>query len=235
MRYHIDIVLCIDCTGSMGKAIGYAKEMALNFHQDLFKYMKHVQKNPEQVRVKVIGFRDIYDATDKANGLKSFEESDFFLLPEQYDKLQTFVMKLSASGGGDEPESALEALAMAIKSKWDQGGDKRRHVIVVWTDAPAHKLEKTATTKPLQGGDPTRTAATFDVLTDWWHGGEFIDKGRIALFAPDLCVDGKTPAYPWPEIADSWERVIWHKSQAGEGLGDLGYAEIIARLAQSLD
>ncbi|MGH6816784.1 MAG: vWA domain-containing protein [Hyphomicrobiaceae bacterium] len=235
MKYHVDLVLCIDCSGSMAPVIGYVKDMALKFHDDLLKYMRHVQKEAAQVRVKVIGFRDIYDETDKTNGLKAFGESDFFALPAQGEQFKQFVTGLQADGGGDEPENALEALSMAMKSPWDTGGDRRRHAIVMWTDAPAHRLENLEERPVRQPVEPDRTAATFDQLTNWWHGNVMDPAAqRLALFAPDTDRKGR-PAYPWPELVDAWDRVYWFKSKAGKGLSDMSYSQIMARIAQSVE
>ena len=52
-----------------------------------------------------------------------------------------FVNGLIAEGGGDAPESGLEAVALAMNSPWTTAGDRRRQVIVVWTDQPAHPLD----------------------------------------------------------------------------------------------
>ena len=58
-----------------------------------------------------------------------FRISDFLTLPD----LETFVGGLAAEGGGDEPESGLEALAVAPLSPWAQAGeewDSVAHIVV---------------------------------------------------------------------------------------------------------
>lgn len=42
----------------------------------------------------------------------------------------------------DEPESGLEALALAMGSDWETSGTSKRHAIVLFTDASAHPLEQ---------------------------------------------------------------------------------------------
>lgn len=52
------------------------------------------------------------------------EESQFFILPEEKQEFYNFVSQIKAGGGGDEPESGLEALALALRSDFVKDGDK---------------------------------------------------------------------------------------------------------------
>ena len=79
----------------------------------------------------MIAFRDFV-----ADGAAALEESPFFTLPADRSSFSEFVNGLIAQGGGDAPESGLEAVALAINSPWTTIGDRRRQVIVVWTDQP---------------------------------------------------------------------------------------------------
>ena len=58
MDYKVDIVMCIDITGSMQGCIDTVKGRALQFWPDLQEALKAKSKNVSDVRVKVIGFRD---------------------------------------------------------------------------------------------------------------------------------------------------------------------------------
>ncbi len=102
-----------------------------------------------QLRLKVIAFRDFGD--DASNAV---EETGFLHLPSQARDFEDFVRGIDATGGGDIPESGLEALALAINSPWETGLDRRRHVIVMFTDAPAHPLARWASPRR-----PTRRAS----------------------------------------------------------------------------
>ena len=55
-------------------------------------------------------------------------ESKFFTLDGESGAFHEFVEGIEATGGGDEPESSLEALALAMKSDWVRTGSVRRHV-----------------------------------------------------------------------------------------------------------
>lgn len=126
---NVDLVLCIDCTGSMYPILNTVKEKALGFHEELEKALEEANRDVQQFRIKVIGFRDLCDRED-------FEESQFFTLPEDLPAFKKFVDGLEATGGGDAPESGLDAIAKAMCTDWVKEGTRKRHIIMVWTDAP---------------------------------------------------------------------------------------------------
>ena len=218
MNYSVDLALLIDCTGSMSKAIGYAKDHALKFHSELLQAMKSRQKTIDQLRVRVVGYRDYYDNVSDA-----LVASEFFKLPEQEDEFNQFVNKLSADGGGDEPETALEAIANAIvNSDWETSMDKTRHVIVVWTDASAHELER----RDKPSGYPSDMPKTFAELNEKWGQDMKSSAKRLILFAPS--------SYPWSDLAEIWDNVIHYESIAGQGLEDVDFTAILNTIANSI-
>jgi hypothetical protein len=220
IKYVVDIVLCIDATGSMGSIIERVKSNALKFYEDLRKNMEEKSKSIDTLRLKVIVFRDYY-----ADGDAAMEESSFFTLPQDESSFSSFVSAIEANGGGDAPENGLEALALAIKSDWSKG-DKRRQIIVMWTDTNAHLLEKNAGSKP--SNYPSDLPKNFDDITDMWEGQSYTSHAakRLVIYAPD--------AYPWTDIANNWENVVHYSSNAGDGLADVDYQEIIAAIANSV-
>jgi len=223
LTYSVDLVLVIDATGSMSPIIDDVKKSALSFYDDLQKHMTAIGKNIDALRVRVIAYRDYY-----ADPLpEALVASDFLELPDQRANFAEFVNGLRATGGGDEPENGLEALASAIRSPWAAGGDKQRQVIVIWTDASAHRLEKNKGAKP--AGYPADLPGDFDELTDLWEGqdspvGQSFK--RLLLFSPDV--------YPWTDIANNWESTLHYTSKAGAGLGDKDYKSILDAIAQSV-
>ena len=136
LTYAVDIVFCIDATGSMTPIIDQVKANALRFYDDVQSNLTAKGKNVDQLRVRVIAFRDF-----AADGEAALEESPFFTLPDERAGFSEFVNGLVAEGGGDAPESGLEAVALAIDSPWTTTGDRRRQVIVIWTDQPAQPLD----------------------------------------------------------------------------------------------
>ncbi len=110
-----------------------------------------------------------------------------------------------------------------MNSDWTKGGDKRRHVIVVWTDASTHPLRLE---KCLNEYYPQDMPKDFDELTDWWEGGKMDKFGkRLVLFTPD--------ASSWSDM-NSWNSVIHHTAKAGEGLSEVDYDVIISTLVKSI-
>lgn len=218
--YPVDLVLCIDGTASMTPIIDKVRSRASAFHADLAKEMDAKGKMIDDLRVRVVVFRDF-----AVDGDGSLECSEFLRLPDQASSFAEFVSAIRAYGGGDEPESGLEALAVAVNSPWNTSGVKRRQVIVVWTDASAHPLDSGGRTVLSNVSVP----ADFDEMTDLWQGQESPMDGsaqRLILYAPD--------AYPWTDISNHWDNVIHHPSQGGEGLSDIDYRTILDVIAQSV-
>jgi len=202
-KYNVDVVFCIDGTGGMGPIINEVKKSARSFHKKFVAAMTEKGRDISTLRVKVIVFRDYY-----YDGDNSMKISDFFTLPAQTDNFSNFVSSIRAEGGGDEPDSALEALALAIKSDWNPDGIKKRHIIVVFTDASAHRLERTSEYfKP--ANYPQEMPSTLTELSDMWNTMNMATK-RLYLFAPD--------AYPWSTICMEWEQTVWLPSIAGGGI-----------------
>lgn len=221
LKYTVDIVLCIDATGSMKPHIDRVKENALRFHQDLNNNLSVKGKVIDNLRVKVIVFRDFYSDGDNA-----FYQSPFFALPSDNYDFSDFINSIQTFGGGDEPENALEALAVAIKSPWNKTGDKSRQVIVVWTDDEAHDLE--IASKYNISNYPSDIPKNFNELTDLWEDGKHISSNgkRLIIFAPEK--------KPWKEILNFWELSLLYPSTAGKGLQEIEYNTIIDTIANSV-
>ena len=221
VQYAVDIVFCIDATGSMGHLIDTVKTNALRFETDLQHLMEDAGKHIDELRVRVVAFRDYY-----CDGEIALQASPFFHLPQQKDEFAAFVKGLRADGGGDEPETSLEALAEAIRSEWSKSGDRRRQIIAFWTDASAHPLEKQADAKPAHY--PTDLPNNFDDLTDWWEGQYHMSQTakRLILYAPD--------AYAWTDIATHWSNTVHYPSKAGEGLEEVDYQSILNSIVNSV-
>ncbi|MBO5007617.1 MAG: VWA domain-containing protein [Clostridia bacterium] len=222
ISYNVDMVFCIDCTGSMDNIIEIVKNNALNFYQDVTNAMEKKHKYISQLRVRVVAFRDYAADKDKAMMV-----TDFFKLPQEEKEFERCVHSLKAEGGGDDPEDGLEALAYAIKSKWDTQGMKKRQVIVVWTDAPTHPLGYGRNVENY----PRNMAKDIKELSSWWSGSQqtgFVDNNakRLLLFAPD--------APDWNVISQNWDNVLHFPSEAGKGLANLEYEEIINTISNSI-
>ena len=220
LSYAVDIVFCIDVTGSMTPIIDTVKANALRFYDDVQSNLTEKGKNVDQLRVRVLAFRDF-----AADGSAALQESPFYELPGERAAFSDFVEGLIAEGGGDAPESGLEAVALAINSDWTSVGDRRRQVIVVWTDQPARPLDPSA----LPADISARVPADFSALTDLWEneqGPMGSSAKRLILFAPD--------GPGWSDVSGVWENVVHHPSQAGGGLSDVDYATIVDSIGNSV-
>jgi hypothetical protein len=220
LSYAVDIVFCIDVSGSMTPILDAVKSHALGFYDDVQTNLTAKGKNVSQLRVRVVAFRDLV-----ADGEAGLEESPFYTLPTERTGFSEFVSGLIAQGGGDIPESGLEAVSLSINSPWTTTGDRRRQVIVVWTDQPAHPLDPSVVPADLT----SRIPADFSALTDAWEDEQGVmgtSSKRLILFAPD--------GPGWSDISSVWENVVHHPSQAGGGLSEVDYGTIIDSIGNSV-
>ena len=220
LRYHIDIVLCIDCSGSMASVIESLKKNVCNIPKDLRTALKQKSKNCSELRIRIVAFSD----------LNAIKVSNFFVVGPQRDTtdFELYVNHLSLSGGVyGGPNSGLEALAIALGSDWTDKGDKQRHLIVMISESSAHRLEDRVGEVPTEflGLVPD----SLDELTDVWDGGQAVklkrSARRLIIFGPD--------AYPWNTIADHWGQTVYLPSQQGEVL-ELVDTTMIDTLANSV-
>jgi hypothetical protein len=224
-RYHIDIVLCIDCSGSMASVIDSLKKDICNIPKDLNRALEQKSKDLHELRIRIVAFRDLNE------NLNAIKVSTFFVVEPQRDTtgFELYVNQLSLSGGVcDGPKSGLEALAIALGSDWTDKGDKQRHLVVMFTAASAHKLEDRI------GAVPTKFLGlipdSLDELTDIWDGGQ---AAKLKRFARRLIIFGPD-AYPWNTISDAWGQTVYLPSQAGEGLELANCSTMIETLANSV-
>ena len=196
----VDVVMCIDVTGSMSNIINTVKNNAIAFY-DLFENScKEEGILLTGLNSQVIAFQDINNDGD--NWIKV---SPTYSLPDQKNNFNEFVNALYADDGGDIPESGLEALNMAFdKADWGVDDGYHRQVIILWTDAPY-----------LVGS--YYTSLTVDGLKTKWD--KMPSGRRLILFAP--YGTGYSNAGNW-EVFDSWTNVI-HESDLDKGFNNFSY------------
>ena len=234
-QYHVEVAIVIDATGSMSPIMKEVKDNAMNFCRLFTEKMEAEGKKVAALRVKVIPFRDFaYD------GDKSLEQSKFFSLPEENEAFHSYVEQIQTFGGGDEPESALEAIAVAMCSDWTTEtlpGIKRRHVILVFTDASAAPLKDASKPKGAKCSRienptyPENMPGSLAELSDMWEGisqelGGMPERRskRIILFVPN--------SQPWSEI--TWEQLWNNPSRAGQGLSEIDIEQTLNVLVNSV-
>lgn len=220
--YAVDLVFCIDATMSMQPVLDTVKNNALNFYQDFQRIMGLKKKTVAQLRIRIVAFRDYYYDREKAMLV-----TDFFRLPEQTADFEACVRCIQPLGGGDDPEDGLEALAFAMKSDWNKDAPKKRHVVVVWSDDGTHQLGF----GKAYSNYPKNMAASFDELTSWW--GSRKNPGLMDEQAKRLLLF--TPSKPgWTMIRDNWNNVLHYESEAGAGLADHDYQQILSAICNSI-
>ncbi|AQQ54862.1 VWA domain-containing protein [Planococcus lenghuensis] len=111
-----DIVFVIDSTGSMGSAIS-------NVKNNINSFVNQLAEKKVDVRLGLVEFKDI-----SADGLDSTKNFGWFTDVEEF---KTKVSGIRASGGGDAPESAVDALEEARGLEYRQNVGK---YIVLLTD-----------------------------------------------------------------------------------------------------
>lgn len=238
VKTNVDVTIAIDITESMENLIGIIKNHVVHFRELVYEQLREnmERKRKDRVlnrmRLRIIGFRDFkYDWEAFVQPWEgAMVSSEFFDLDDEYDcqALQEFVDKLVATGGEDIPESGLEALHYAIRSDWDfEPGIAHRHVIMLFTDAPAHPLLKIGERDEHYPDDENIPEDLVQLQTEF-ENENLIGKDyrRLLIFAP---VD----EYPWNEIS-FWNATTVSPTIAEKGLEEIDLECIISALTGSI-
>lgn len=217
-QYDVAIRYATDGTASMGPVIDLVKGDLLTFSDRLSAALAAKGKSIGRLLVGVDVFRDVF-----CDGADAFISSRFFDAATEQAEMRAFVDALVPKGGGDEPESGLHGVNVSLNAPWPKEAKKQRHVVVVYTDASAHPLEKS----PDHAGLPPNMAKSFGELTDRWSA-QSMDRHakRLILFAPD--------AYPWTDMATHWENTVHYPSRAGAGLSEVDSQTILDAIVNSI-
>jgi len=207
-----DIVICVDATGSMSPCIEALKNQIRTFISGLEK-PADANTVPLNWRLKVMGFRDL----NSGEGFINFEAP----MVKTAAEAQAHVDLLEAGGGGDEPESALDALwHAAVKTPWrptPEDPSPARRVVVLFSDASAH---------PTLHRDTVKAGAA----------GSDIDAVRRALS------DNNVYAYVWAPECPAWADLALQNRflvlspivDAGTGLASLDFTKLLSHLGKTL-
>jgi hypothetical protein len=138
-----DIVFVVDISGSMSTCIDALRTNIETFIDSLSRGDANNAAPVKDWRGKVVGYRDIEAA--EAEGLPWIVDHPFV---RDANALKAQLATLHAAGGGDEPESLLDALYTVASmeaipkgsqtedpGKWRYRSDAAR-VVIVFTDAP---------------------------------------------------------------------------------------------------
>lgn len=123
---NIDVVIVMDCTGSMQRWINAAKDTVLEAFSEIKK-----QYTESTIRLGLVCYRDIGD------------DERFVISPltENIESIQEVLKNVRATGGNDEAEDVAGALEKTIDLfKSSREGDNPLRIVLLVTDAPAHGL-----------------------------------------------------------------------------------------------
>ncbi len=136
-----DIVFVLDVTASMQRQIDGVKDGIVTFAGDLYRAKV-------DARFGCIAFRDLTEGEDTV--ILRFKDSQF---TEDATVFRNEVAKLRAAGGGDLPESSLEAIIDASKFDFRKGATRS---LILITDAAPKSVQ----------GQGTSVDAAAKALTD---------------------------------------------------------------------
>ncbi len=219
-KRNIDIVFCIDGTGSMAPCIDNVKNNARRFYIDFAKEMTNLGNEIDMMRIKVIVFRDY-----KSDGQNSMVESAFFELPAEEQEFSAYLDGIHATGGCGEDANGLEALYRAMQSDFVTG-TKDRQVIVLFADTTAIPLRK----RKKYDGYPKNMVDEEGLLETWMctqdHSSQLRESNkRLVMFAP------KESCYE--KMKQCYNRSVFTPVQIHSGLDDISFADIIKIIAAS--
>ena len=131
-KLFVDVVMVMDVTGSMSGTIDMVKNNALDFYELFDGKCKDANIKLTGLTTKVIAYQDI-----NVDGTEAMMISPTYNMPDEKEAFDEYVRGQYARGGGDIPESGLEALAAAFqKPDWGVDDGYHRQVVILWTDAP---------------------------------------------------------------------------------------------------
>jgi lysophospholipase L1-like esterase len=142
----IDLAFVIDTTGSMGSTIGAVKN-------EISSVADQLAAGTSSYRMAVVSYRDQPSYTGDPGDYASRVDQPF---TADSGAVKTAVTTLTASGGGDTPESAYSGITAALNLDWRPGVKKE---VVVFTDAPPHDPEPVT---GLTSSDVTKHALAID-------------------------------------------------------------------------
>jgi von Willebrand factor type A domain len=151
-----DIVFMVDISGSMAPCIDALRANIEAFIDSLSKGETNNAPPVRDWRGKIVGYRDVEAA--QSEGIQWIEDAPFV---RDTSQLKAQLAALKAEGGGDEPESLLDALFKIASmeaspkgsqtedpNKWRYRSDAAR-VIIVFTDA---SFKETMSIQEAKGG-----------------------------------------------------------------------------------
>ena len=197
LKTNFDFVFCIDRTA---RCYFYA------INEDLADHILTLRERLEAMAMNEVGRIRVRFVlfSDYGTEVEPVIETEFFDLDSDGDAIRA-ALNYNSGGGGDIPEDALEGLYFAMNSDFETvKGERNRHVIVLYTDSPAHPPR----TNDAAPGYPEGMPASLAELREMWESLPNRRYLRLFLLAPEL--------EPWSKIAD-WANVYHTSEQSNFG------------------
>ncbi len=130
----VDIIFLLDITGSMGPAI-------INIGKNIGTFVQNLDpKIIQDWRARVFSFGDM--ESDSAE-IKLNVSREWTQEPQEIvNQIIACVELVKKGGGGDEPESSLDAMYLAARDGFDSAWTERTRTIILFTDASPKKILK---------------------------------------------------------------------------------------------
>ncbi len=149
----VEVVFCLDTTGSMGGLIDAAKKKVWSICNQIA-----AGKPTPRLRVGLVAFRDRGDAY----------VTKIFDLTDDLDSVYANLMSFKAEGGGDFPESVNQALHESVaKINWGKG-KRTLKIIFLVGDAPPHMDYK----DDVKYAETCKLAVTKDIIINTIQCGD---------------------------------------------------------------
>jgi len=142
----LDLVFCVDCTGSMSSYIKAAQDNIIKIVEEITRSEKR------DVRFALVSYRD-----HDYQGTKEEYSTKIFPFSESLRKMKEYVDTMKAAGGNDGPESVACALQCVMNLDYRKESTK---ICILIADAPPHGLEPSGDNFPNGcpcGVDPIQT------------------------------------------------------------------------------
>ncbi len=207
----VDMYFLVDGTRSTDFITDYFKEFISTSDKSIAKALGEKKREVGALSIAVILYRDaFYDKNDWITTSPKFMISDG---PEQREALLRYLEGITPSGGGDEPESILEAYSYVFKSgvyKPLEEGEKRRVLFFSLSDSCGHKLDD-----PRRENNrylPDYIAKDMNELSA--QLAEFVGPENLRNVRIFQLVFGKN-SYPWDEMPKYLPQVVTFTSEDG--------------------
>lgn len=220
------LVFCVDVTGSMDPFLDTVKVFAKGETSKFVEALGEKGREVEKVEIIVVPYRDIY--VEKEKWIEGSPVFEITAGEEQRKAFEKYVDGLRAIGGGDEPESPLEALSWLIDHydfKWDT--EKARVLFFMLSDASGHHLDDSRryTADYYPEGIPEEIEGIKAQLVEK-IGSENMRCVRFFPMAPNV--------YPWNEFGRFFPQTQFFPSEAGNGLDEVDMDSIMELVSNSI-